>query len=91
MTKHCPLYWKKRESKRNQGIKMPDNPTSMMGGQKILVHDGKQVTREEGWVTLRKAAKCNMHNLKGPPTSDGSISNRFDILSQMEEEAKRAR
>ena len=88
MTKHCSLYWKKREDKGNQGIKMPDNPTLVMGGRKILAHDGKQVTGEEGWVTPRKVARSNIHIHKGPHTSDGSSSNRFDILSQREEETQ---
>ena len=46
--KQCPLYWKKREGKGNQGTKIPDNPMSVMGGQRILAHVGKQVTGEEG-------------------------------------------
>ena len=84
--KQCPLYWKKREGKGNQGTKMPDNPMSVMGGQRILAHVGKQVIGEEGWVTPRKVARSSTHNQKGPLTSVGSSSNKFDILSQREEE-----
>ena len=88
MAKHCPLYWKKREGKGNQVTKMPDNPMATMGGQRIHAHVGKQVTGKEGWITPRKVARSNIHNHKGPPTSDGSSSNRFDILSQREEETQ---
>ena len=85
---HMTKHWKKREGKGNQVTKMLDNPMSVMGGQRILAHVGKQVTGEEGWVTPRKVARSNIHNHKGPSTSDGSSSNRFDILSQTEEETQ---
>ena len=49
-----------------------------------MVHNGKQVVKEKGWISPRKVAKPGLHGLTGPPTSGGSISNRFDILSQME-------
>ena len=84
MAKQCPLNGKKRADRGHQGIKLPDNPNSGMGGQMILVHNGKQVMGGKGWLLPRKVARPDFHGLNGPPTSGGSNSNRFDILSQME-------
>ena len=66
---------------------MPNNLKSVMGGKMILVHDGKQVVGEEGWVMLEKVDMSDIHNLKGPPTSGGSI----DILHKGKRKPKRAR
>ena len=54
----------------------------------ILVHNGKQVAGGKGWLSPRKVARPDVHGLNGRPTSGGSISNIFDILSQMEEESQ---
>ena len=84
MAKHCPLYGNARADRGQQGIKLPDIPKSRTAGHMVLVHNGKQVVKEKGWISPRKVAKSNCHGPIGPPSSGGSISNRFDILSQME-------
>ena len=84
MAKHCPLYGNARADRGQQGIKLPDIPKSRTAGHMVLVHNGKQVVKEKGWISPRKVAKPSLHGLACPPTSGGSISNRFDILSQME-------
>ena len=57
----------------------------------IVVHDGKQVAREGGWVSPRKVVRHDFHGFNGSHTGGGSISNRFDLLSQMEEETQMGR
>ena len=75
---------RKERDRGHQGIKLLDNPNLGTRGHMILVHNGKQVAGEKGWLSPRKVARPNLHGLNDPPTSGGSISNRFDILSQME-------
>ena len=84
MPKQCPLYGKARADRGQQGIKLLDIPNSGTTGRMVLVHNGKQVVREKGWISPRKVVKPDLHGPIDPPTSGGSVSNRFDILSQME-------
>ena len=84
MAKHCPLYGNAKSYRGQQCIKLPDIPKSGTIGHMVLVHNGKQVVKEKGWISPRKVAKPDLHGPTGPPSSGGSFSNRFDILSQMQ-------